>query len=78
MGLRLHGTYAAQGGLSIEFRSDKAQWNAERHNVAEGYAVQNVGGQMLITLQNGSIPSSVQLQPNGALAGSGMVNVAGR
>jgi hypothetical protein len=64
----MHGTYAAQGGLSIEFRSDTATVECGEAHVAEGYTVQNVGGQPLITLQNGSTPFTAQLQPDGTLA----------
>lgn len=78
VGLRMHGTYAAQGGLSIEFRDDTATVECGEAHVAEAYTVQFAGGQTLITLNNTGAPFTVQLQPNGALLGSGTVNVAGR
>jgi hypothetical protein len=67
MGLRMHGTYAAQGGLSIEFRSDTATVECGEAHVAETYAVQSAGRETLITIQNGGVPFVLQLQSNGTL-----------
>jgi hypothetical protein len=79
VGLRMHGTYAAQGGgLSIEFRSDTATVECGEAHAAEPYTVQFSGGQTLITLQNAGAPFTVQLEPNGTLVGSGTVDVSGR
>ena len=78
VGLRMHGTYAAQGGLSIDFRSDTATVECGEAHVAEAYTVQFSAGQTLITLQNAGVPFAVQLQSNGTLVGSGTVSVAGR
>jgi hypothetical protein len=36
------------------------------------------GGQLGVKLQNGATPFTLVLQPNGTLAGSGTVDVAGR
>jgi hypothetical protein len=74
----MHGIYAAKGGLSIEFRDDTATVECGEAHVAEAYTVQFAGGQTRITLQNAGGPFTIQLQPNGTLAGSGTVNVAGR
>jgi hypothetical protein len=37
-----------------------------------------VGNQFTVKLENGATPLTLVLQPNGTLAGSGMVDVAGR
>jgi hypothetical protein len=78
VGLRMHGTYAAQGGLKIEFRSDTATVECGEAHVAEAYAVQSSGAQTQITVQNAGMPFTLQLQQNGTLLGAGMVNVTGR
>jgi hypothetical protein len=78
VGLRMHGTYAAPGALSIEFRSDTATVECGEAHVAEAYVVQSSGAQTQIIVQNAGAPFTLQLQPSGSLVGSGMVNVAGR
>jgi hypothetical protein len=77
-GLRLAGSYSAAGGLSIEFRDDSATVECGQASVAEAYSVLPAGSQFVVKLQNGTTPFSLVLQPNGALTGSGNVNVAGR
>ena len=77
-GLRLAGTYAAPGGLKIEFRDDSATVSCGEADVAEAYSVTPSGSQFAVKLDNGATPFTLLLQPNGTLAGSGVVNVAGR
>ena len=77
-GLRLSGTYAAPGGVRIEFRDDSATLQCGEAHVAEAYAVQDSGGRITVRVQNGSQPLMLALQPNGALTGSGSVQVNGR
>jgi len=76
--LRLAGTYAAPGGLKIEFRDDSATLECGEARDAEAYSVQLVSGQFGVRLQNGATPFTLALQPNGTLASSGTVDVAGR
>jgi hypothetical protein len=77
-GLRLAGTYAQPGGLSIEFRDDSATLECgEAHN-AEAYWVSPSGNQFAVKLANGTTPFTLTLQPNGTLAGSGSIDIAGR
>jgi hypothetical protein len=77
-GLRLNGTYAATGGLKIEFRDDSATLECGESFSSEAYAVHWQGGQLMIDFQNSTGPLSLVLQPNGTLTGSGNVDVAGR
>ena len=77
-GLRLNGTYAAQGGLKIEFRDDSATLECGESLNSEGYEVLPEGGRLIVRFQNSTGPLSLVLQPNGTLAGSGTVDVAGR
>jgi hypothetical protein len=77
-GLRLNGTYAQPGGLTIEFRDDSATLECGAAHTAEAYWVLPAGNQVAVKLQNGGTPLTLVLQPNGTLAGSGTVDVAGR
>jgi len=77
-GLRLNGTYAAPGGLKIEFREDSATLECGEALSAEAYSVLPEGGQLVVKFDNKMGPFALALQPNGTLAGSGSINVAGR
>jgi hypothetical protein len=77
-GLRLNGTYAAHGGLSIEFRDDSATLECSEADNSEGYAVVPEGGRLVVKFDNKTGPLSLVLQPNGSLAGQGSIEVAGR
>jgi hypothetical protein len=77
-GLRLNGTYAASGGLRIEFRDDSATLECGESFNSEAYSVRWEGGQLVIDFQNSTGSLSLILQPNGTLTGSGNVDVAGR
>jgi hypothetical protein len=77
-GLRLNGTYAAAGGLKIEFRDDSATLECGESFSSEAYAVQAHGSQLVVNFENSTGPLSLILQPNGTLTGSGDIDVAGR
>lgn len=77
-GLRLTGTYAAAGGLTIEFRDDSATVECGPAHTSEAYSVMPAGNEFAVKLQNGASPLALLLQPDGTLAGSGTVDVAGR
>ncbi len=77
-GLRLAGMYAGQTGLRIEFREDSATVECGEAHVAAPYVVQDASGQISVRIQNGATPFALSLQPNGTLAGSGTVDIAGR
>ena len=77
-GLRLNGTYAAPGGLKIEFRDDSATLECGEAFNSEGYSVLPEGGQFIVKFDNSTGPLSLMLQSNGTLTGSGNVEVAGR
>ena len=47
-------------------------------HVADAYVVQENAGQISVRIQNGGTPFALSLQPNGTLAGSGTIDVAGR
>ena len=77
-GLRLAGVYAGQSGLRIEFREDLATVECGEAHLAQTYSVQDNNGQVLLKIENGAAPIALNLQANGTLVGSGIVNVAGR
>lgn len=77
-GLRLNGTYAAQGGLNIDFRDDSATLECKEADNSEGYAVVPEGGRLVVKFDNTTGPFSLVLQPNESLAGQGSIDVAGR
>ena len=77
-GLRLAGTYAAPGGLKVEFRADSATLECSEALSSEAYAVVTEGEQLVVKFQNSTGPLSLVVQPNGNLTGSGATDVAGR
>jgi hypothetical protein len=77
-GLRLNGTYAAQGGLNIDFRDDSATLECRDADNSEAYAVVPEGGHLVVKFDNKTGPLSLVLQPNGSLLGQGAIDVAGR
>ena len=74
----MEGEYAGQSGLKVDFQTDTAILDCGEAHVARPYTVQNMGGQIVITLQNGGVNVPMTLQPDGSLSGSGTVDVAGR
>lgn len=56
-GLRLNGTYAAPGGLKIEFREDSATLACGEALNSEAYAVVPEGGQLVVKFQNKHRPA---------------------
>ena len=76
-GPRMGGTYAG-GGLKVEFRSTAAVLDCGAAHVMRPYEVQNAVDRVVVTVRNGNVPLTLTLRPDGALAGSGTVDVAGR
>ncbi len=77
-GLRMAGHYAGQGGLVLEFAPDAVTLDCGAAHVKDAYVVENGSNQIQITVKNGASPVTMALQPNGTLAGSGNIDVAGR
>ncbi len=77
-GVRMIGTYGTPGGIALEFRDDAVVLDCADAHVARPYAVENTPNQVVIHVKNANSPFTLALQPNGALAGSGMVDVVGR
>lgn len=77
-GLRLNGTYAAPGGLKIEFRDDSATLACGEAFISEAYAVNSDHGELRVKFQHATGPLALVLQPDGALSGAGSAKVQGR
>jgi hypothetical protein len=77
-GPRMAGTYAMAGGLKIEFEPTQATLDCGDAHTTQPYSVKNSAERLQITIQNGTTPVALTLRPDGALAGSGTVQVSGR
>ena len=76
-GPRMGGTYAG-GGLKVEFRPTAVVLDCGNAHVMRPYGVQNLADRVVITVRNGNVPMTLTMGADGALAGSGSVDVAGR
>lgn len=77
VGLRLTGSYAGQGGMTVEFHPDVAVVGCGQATLAHAYAVGMVGNQVAVKIQDAS-PILLAVRPDGSLNGSGSVTVNGR
>ena len=77
-GPRMGGTYAGAGGFKVEFRSTAAILDCGQAHVMTPYDVQNSVDRLVVTVRNGKVPLALTLRADGALEGSGTVDVAGR
>jgi hypothetical protein len=77
-GLRLIGEYAGPSGFGVEFRRDNATLSCGEAVVAHSYAIQFTGTQLVARIGDGGEPIVLTLQPDGRVAGSGQVHIAGR
>jgi len=77
-GVRVVGHYGAPGGLALEFRTDSVILDCAEAHVARPYSVENTANHVAIHVKNGGTPFTLALQPNGALTGSGTIDVVGR
>jgi hypothetical protein len=76
-GPRMGGTYAG-GNFKVEFRATAAILDCGQAHVMRPYDVQNLADRLVVTVRNGNVPVALTLRPDGVLAGSGSVDVAGR
>jgi hypothetical protein len=68
----------AQAVSRSEFRSTAAVLDCGEAHVMRPYDVQNLADRLVVTVRNGNTPLTLTLGADGALAGSGSVDVAGR
>jgi hypothetical protein len=77
-GPRMAGQYSGQSGLRLEFRPTAAVIDCGEAHVLKPYTVENTAERIIVTVNNDATPITLALQPDGTLAGSGAVDVAGR
>jgi hypothetical protein len=76
-GLRMHGTFQSQSGLSLEFHEDSVIVGCGQALAAKSYAIRNSGAQPLVTIDNESSPITLTLDSDLSLSGSGSVRING-
>jgi hypothetical protein len=76
-GLRLHGEYDGQGGLSPEFHEDSVLLGCGQTFLASNYSIRDVNSQWIISIDNGGNPVTLALGPGRNLSGSGPIRVNG-
>jgi hypothetical protein len=78
-GLRMHGTYGGQGGLSVDFYPESAVVACGEAAHASPYIVQVSGTQPVIKIEDPAHPITLATKPGGELdSGSGPYEVHGR
>ena len=77
-GPRVIGQYTGQGGLALDFTAERVVLDCGEAHVARRYSVASTASQVLVSVNNGTAPFTLALQPNGTFAGSGNVEVSGR
>lgn len=78
LGFRVHGKYAGEDGVDIEFHPESAVVGCREAVVAREYSVSTSGNRVLVNIQNGASPISLELRRDGTMAGSGPVSVNSR
>jgi hypothetical protein len=77
-GLRMNGQYVGQAGFDIEFYPESALISCRQAVVARDYTVSINGNRVVVNIQHGGMPIALELRTDGALAGSGSIQVNGR
>ena len=78
VGLRVRGKYAGDDEFEIEFHPESAVLGCRDAAVARQYNVSTSGNRVWVNIQNGATTISLELRPDGTMAGSGPVQVSGR
>jgi hypothetical protein len=76
-GLRLHGEYDGQGGLSLEFHEDTVVLGCGETYLASHYSIRDTNSQWIISIDNRGNPVTLALGPGRSLSGSGPIRVNG-
>jgi hypothetical protein len=77
-GPRMGGTYAGPSGFKVEFQPTAVVLDCGNAHVKRPYGVQSLADRVVVTVRNGNVPVTLTLGPDGALVGSGWVDVVGR
>jgi len=75
-GVRLTGTYA-MGPLSFEFHEESVAVGCGQTLDARSYSVAQSGTSLVVRIDNAQSPIMLTMQPSGALAGTGVVQITG-
>ena len=76
-GLRLHGEYDGQGGLSMEFHEDSVVLGCGETFLASNYAIRGASGQWRITIDNRGNPITLAFGPGRGISGSDPIRING-
>ncbi|HEY3838314.1 MAG TPA: hypothetical protein VGL72_17165 [Bryobacteraceae bacterium] len=77
-GLRVNGRYAGEGGFSLTFHRESVTLGCGEAEQALDYSVRHSGNNTLLVIKDTPNPISLQLLPDGSIAGEGTVQVNGR
>lgn len=78
-GLRMNGQYTGQGGFAVQFNPDEsAVFTCGDVDVAHSYTVEKDDARVTVKIGDDSTPVVLALRPDGALEGSGPVELRGR
>lgn len=76
-GLRLHGEYEGQGGLSLEFHEDSVVLGCGETYLACNYAIRDANNQWIISIDKRGTPVTLALGPGRSISGSGPIRING-
>ena len=76
-GLRLHGEYDGQGGLSLDFHEDTVVLGCGETYLASNYSIRDANNQWIINIDNRGNPVTLALGPGRSISGSGPIRVNG-
>ena len=77
-GFRMRGKYVGENGFDIEFHPESAVVGCRDAAVARAYSVSTSGNHFRVNIENGTSPITLELRPDGTMAGSGSLQVNGR
>jgi hypothetical protein len=77
-GPRMGGYYKNAGGLSIQFNDGSAIVECGQAHVLALYDVSSQGGQVTISVKNGTNPFTLTVNSDGSLSGSGTATINGK
>jgi hypothetical protein len=77
-GLRLIGDYISPTGFTAEFHRESATVGCRDAVVADSYAIQSTGTQVLVKIEDRAKPIVLTLGANGSLTGAGTAQISGR
>lgn len=77
-GLRIEGQYVGREGFDLEFLPTAAVISCREAIIARNYTVSVKDGRVVVMFENGGVPLTLELRPDGTLTGPETVRVDGR